>query len=418
VAFVDEIPPRLAGGLCAQSAHAFLPCLSPNLTSSSHPPCPALPPPGHWDLFCSVVDNFGDIGVCWRLARQLAAEHGFAVRLWVDDLRAAERLEPSLDTGKASQWVDGVEIRRWDAHFPVVEPGQVVVAAFACRLPEVFVEAMARRLPRPVWINLEYLSAEGWVADCHALPSPHPRLPLVEHFFFPGFDGRTGGVLREADYAARRAAFSATGFRSSLGLPVRAPGEVCVSLFSYENAGLAGLLDCWSRAPHTVTCLVPDGRVVASLAGALGVERLEVGDRLRRGALSVQVLPFVEQRRYDELLWACDLNFVRGEDSFVRAQWAAKPFVWHIYPQDDDAHMLKLEAFLGRFGAGLDARSGCALSDFWYAWNREQGVAEAWPAFEAALPALSGHAGRWAAHLETVGELASRLVQFCKLKIE
>lgn len=78
-----------------------------------------------------------------------------------------------------------MELRRWDASFPAVEPGHVVLAAFACRLPEVFIEAMARRSPRPVWINLEYLSAEAWVADCHALPSPsHPRLPLVEHFFF------------------------------------------------------------------------------------------------------------------------------------------------------------------------------------------------------------------------------------------
>ena len=365
-----------------------------------------------------MVDNFGDIGVCWRLARQLAAEHAISVRLWVDDLRSAERLVPALDAGQASQRVDGVEIRRWEAPFLALEPGQVVVAAFACRLPEVFVEAMARRQPRPVWINLEYLSAEGWVADCHALPSPHPRLPLVEHFFFPGFDGRTGGVLREADYAVRRAAFSEEGFRASVGLPARTPGELCVSLFSYENAGLADLLDCWSRAEHPVTCLVPEGRALASLAPAFGAGRLEVGRRLGRGSLSVQVLPFVEQRRYDELLWACDLNFVRGEDSFVRAQWAARPFVWHIYPQDEDAHVVKLDAFLERFGAGLDGGPRRALADFWHAWNRGQGAAEAWPAFEAALPALAEHGERWVERLEAAGELASKLVQFCELKIE
>ncbi|MBY0444112.1 MAG: elongation factor P maturation arginine rhamnosyltransferase EarP, partial [Burkholderiales bacterium] len=37
-----------------------------------------------WDIFCRVIDNYGDIGVCWRLARQLSFEHGFAVRLMVD----------------------------------------------------------------------------------------------------------------------------------------------------------------------------------------------------------------------------------------------------------------------------------------------------------------------------------------------
>ena len=26
-----------------------------------------------WDIFCQVIDNHGDVGVCWRLARELAA---------------------------------------------------------------------------------------------------------------------------------------------------------------------------------------------------------------------------------------------------------------------------------------------------------------------------------------------------------
>ena len=26
----------------------------------------------HWDMFCRVIDNYGDIGVCWRLAADLA----------------------------------------------------------------------------------------------------------------------------------------------------------------------------------------------------------------------------------------------------------------------------------------------------------------------------------------------------------
>ena len=50
-----------------------------------------------WDVFCAVVDNYGDIGVCWRLSRQLAAEHGIAVRLWVDDLKPFARLCPAVD---------------------------------------------------------------------------------------------------------------------------------------------------------------------------------------------------------------------------------------------------------------------------------------------------------------------------------
>lgn len=155
-------------------------------------PC-STPVSGRWDSVPrSVVDNFGDIGVCWRLARQLAAEHGISVRLWVNDLHSAARLVPSLDTGRASQWDDGVELRRWDASFPAVEPGHVVLAAFACRLPEVFIEAMARH--RQTGVDKSRIPPwrrSGFVTATRCLP--HPRLPLVERASFSGLrvaDGR------------------------------------------------------------------------------------------------------------------------------------------------------------------------------------------------------------------------------------
>ena len=285
------------------------------------------------------MDNFGDIGVCWRLARQLAAEHAIAVRLWVDDLKSTHRLIPSLNPAVDCQHIDGVEIRLWSDPMPELEPGEVVIAAFACALPESFLAAMARHRPKPLWINLEYLSAEDWVSGCHRLPSPHPRLPLIQHFFFPGLDAGTGGLIREADYAVRRAAFVAENFWEALDLVSPEPGELRISLFSYENAGLPELLKAWAGSPAPVTCLVPEGRVLPGLAAEFGVSGLRAGDRLIRNSLTVRVLPFVEQARYDELLWACNLNFVRGEDSFVRAQWAEQPFVWHIYAQQEDAHL-------------------------------------------------------------------------------
>ncbi|MDB5942884.1 MAG: hypothetical protein JWQ13_2450, partial [Ramlibacter sp.] len=62
-------------------------------------------------------------------------------------------------------------------------------------------------------------------------------------------------------------------------------------------------------------------------------------------------------------LWSCDFNFVRGEDSQVRALWAGRPFAWQIYPQHDDAHHAKLHAFL----AWLDAPA--SLRRFHDGWN-------------------------------------------------
>ena len=157
-----------------------------------------------WEIFCQVVDNFGDIGVCWRLATDLARRGGGAVRLWVVEWEALRRICPAATAvdERAGGSVQGVELRRWTSAFVPLVPGEIVVEAFACELPTAQLEAMAALRQAPLWINLEYLSAEAWVAGCHGMASPHPRLPLVKHFFFPGFDAGTGGLPREADLLA------------------------------------------------------------------------------------------------------------------------------------------------------------------------------------------------------------------------
>ena len=134
------------------------------------------------------------------------------------------------------------------------------------------------------------------------------------------------------------------------------------------------------------------------------------------GQLRVRVVPFLRQDQYDRLLWACDLNFVRGEDSWVRAQWAGRPFVWHIYPQADDAHRVKLEEFLRRYEIGLDTKAAEAVNRFWLGFDGDQhdAAALAWPTFRAALPALSAHGIEWVGRLRKLPELASELVEFCR----
>ncbi|MBN8442185.1 MAG: elongation factor P maturation arginine rhamnosyltransferase EarP [Thauera sp.] len=380
----------------------------------------SIPLTSQWEIFCQVVDNFGDIGVCWRLARDLAASHRLRVRLWVDDWPSFARLCPPAAAADPAEGFAhlGVEARLWCKPFPHVEPADVVIEAFACEIPESHLQAMAARAVKPVWINLEYLSAEDWVGGCHRMASPHPRLPLVKHFYFPGFDATTGGLLREAGLLAERDAFRHGGraqwlaARGGDALPADA---LLVSLFAYEQPDLPALLRAWERGPRPVVALVPEGRVLGDVARALGRLDLTAGDRIETGRLSVVVLPFSDQPGYDRLLWACDLNFVRGEDSFVRAQWAATPFVWQIYPQHDQdgAHRDKLEAFLARYTAVLEPRAAQALRDFWLAWNEEAGLAEYWPAFAANLPALAEHAVRWCEELTAQPDLATGLTKFC-----
>ena len=369
------------------------------------------------DLFCRVVDNYGDIGVCWRLARQLAAEHGVAVRLVVDDLASFRRICAAVDVAVEAQQLEGVTVRRWHDGMAMTDVADAVIEAFGCALPQPYLAAMAARKTPPVWINLEYLSAEDWVAGCHGLPSPHPQLPLTKYFFFPGFDAGSGGLLAEAGLEQRRAAFASdpqrqAAFLAGLGVqPAR--GDCVISLFCYPTAPVAALLDALRDGASPSLLLVPEG--VASAALAAWARQLPApGSVVRRGSLSLQVIPFLDQPDYDRLLWCCDLNFVRGEDSMVRAQWAQKPFVWQIYAQEEDAHRAKLDAFLERFSEQLPGPVAAACGDCWHAWNGDGDMAARWPAFHAALPGLQAIMPAWSATLRSHGDLAGNLLAFMR----
>ena len=368
-----------------------------------------------WDIFCCVVDNYGDIGVTWRLARQLAAEHGLQVRLWVDELAPFLRLCPQADAQLAVQRIDGVEMRHWPGEFPSVQAADVVIEAFACTLPAKYVEAMLARNDKPLWLNLEYLSAEDWVAGCHGLPSLQPG-GLQKFFFFPGFTEGTGGLLREGDLLARRGAFQADSgarrdFLARLGIPLTDATRL-VSLFAYENPALAGWLDALAAERQSTLLLVPRGRIEGDLRRWLGVDEAAPEQDWQRGSLQVQLLPFLSQADYDLLLWSCDFNAIRGEDSFVRAQWAGRPLLWHIYQQEEGAHWDKLEAFLDLYCAGLTVAQGEAVRGLWRAWNGAGDMRQAWPAWQAQAEALQEQAVHWCQQQASRPDLASALVQF------
>ena len=376
-----------------------------------------------WDIFCSVVDHFGDIGVCWRLARQLSSELKQSVRLWVDDLASFSCLCAEVDAARASQCIDGVKVRHWSTPFPKVEPADIVIEGFGARPPEVYVDAMAARQPHPAWVNLEYLSAESWVEAHHRLPSPHPRLPLVKHFFFPGFTSATGGLLIERDLARVRDAFQSdpaavAAFWRFLGVVSDDAQALRISLFCYDNAALPALVEQWSTASTPVICVVPAGEALAQLTRITG-RAIAVGAGITSGRLSIQAIPFIELDQYDRLLWACDFNFVRGEDSFVRAQLAARPLVWHAYRQQEGAHLRKTSAFIERYSSALDADARFAYAAFSEAWNGESAAAGLnWAAVRSHRQALAAHARDWAGQLTAGGNLAIKLAEFCEDRLK
>lgn len=310
-----------------------------------------------FDIFCRVVDNYGDIGVCWRLARQLARHpQAGQVRLWVDDLASFARIEPQVDVHAARQQAEGVTLLHWSDPAPLETPLDVVIEAFACDPPPSFVAGMHGSL----WINLEYLSAEDWVEDFHGLPSLQAN-GLNKNVFFPGFTESTGGLLREPDLLSSQAQWHSRPelrwqMLQDMGMPgklielLRAGGRQAF-VFCYGNAPAKALAQAFQHTDKPTVAIVPQN-VLPALAS------------WQSDTFKVFECPFVDQRGFDQLLWSSDLNFVRGEDSVLRAIWAGKPFLWHIYQQADNAHLNKLDAWLAR------TEHADAVRQLMLAWNQ------------------------------------------------
>lgn len=344
-----------------------------------------------WAIFCRVIDNFGDAGVCWRLATDLY-HRGEQATLYIDRPDVLNQLldrvsvNPNLNV---LSWPDDSEV------FTSADIADVVIEAFACNPPTAYVSAMAERVTTgrpPIWINLEYLSAEDWVEKYHLLPSPHPRYPLIKHFYFPGFTPESGGLLREP----------------GLAIPQHTPATkhqpLRLFLFGYQQPALQS----WVSALHDT---------VLSVAPCVLADQLTEPSFKLANDVTVEMLPFVAQSAFDAVLAGHDILFVRGEDSFVRAQWAGKPVVWQIYPQNDGAHLHKLRAFYDRYldpEILTEAQRAC-LMRFLMAWNGNGNPADCaaiWEEIRNMLPALQKNALRWRESLLKQPDLVTQLRSF------
>lgn len=311
-----------------------------------------------WDVYARVVDNYGDVGFAWRLARGLAAR-GEAVRLVVDDPSALAWMAP--DRGLEPR------VETW----PGTAEGSVDVAVetFGCGFPP---EASAR-----LWIDVEHLTAERYAARSHGLPSPGRERTVW--FWFPGFDPDTGGVIG--------------GFR---GAAPSVGAARTVSVFCYADARLADLVDALADRP-TRFLLLPGPAT----------------DIARHGAARAELLPWQSQDGYDRLLAACDLNLVRGEDSLVRAIHAGRPFLWQAYPQADGAHHAKVRALVERLCRGAPASLHDDLQRLHAWWNGFADAPSRWPPADAWTRAVE----RLRDDVGEPPDLVERLVAFAGVRL-
>lgn len=327
-----------------------------------------------WDIFCHIVDNFGDIGICWRLSQQLANEHHLQIRLFIDDLVIASKIIQGLRHDQNSQIINNIEICSWsdfdiETHTDIVLENtvlanavlpDVVLETFSCELPSVYIQKICAQ--QTIWINLEYLSAEAWVSDFHTKPSRHPALLITKYFFFPGLRLDTGGLIREADLITKRDAFlNSIALQDEFWLNLQTSkadpkktvinnnthtNSIKISLFCYLQAPINNLLLALAESDQAIDLYLPIDDNLIAFNDVLTDFKFIINENAIYGNLTIHVIPFLSQADYDRLLWACDLNFVRGEDSWIRAIWAGKPFIWQPYIQSDDTHIKKITAFL------------------------------------------------------------------------
>ena len=374
----------------------------------------------HWDIFCKIVDNYGDIGICWRLAQQLAQEYAINVRLFVDDTNVAQKIIPNLEISKPQQVINKVQIVTWAS----IEANQIasnevdaVLETFGCELPAQYLQHLSSKT---VWINLEYLSAEDWVSEFHAKPSRHPTLPLTKHYFFPGFFEDTGGLIREKDLIQQRDAFLASQdmqksfWQRIIGRDINAQ-DIKLSLFCYPQAQIKKLIDDLQATNQGISIFIPFNSTIREFNNIFADLKPNIGEVYHHNNITFYIVPFLSQDDYDYLLWACNLNFVRGEDSWIRAIWAGKPFIWQPYIQADNVHLNKLNAFLNFYNQHATEETKALIKQANLSWS---GYCETntphnvWSQLIDQLPSIAQHSKLLAASLVNQPDLATKLVIF------
>ncbi len=331
------------------------------------------------DIFCRVVDNYGDAGIAWRLAYSLSYTYGFDVRLFIDNITPLEQLAPDyLKTG--------IKVCSYNlAEKTGLVVADLIIECLGAAIPDTYVQAIVERTrtdehTKPIWIRYEYLTAENWAADIHGKSSLHPQYPELKRFFFaPGFKDGTGGLLFPP--------------QPSHPTPMVRGVQTCL-LFTYPHPALKEVHEVLSALGTAVD--LPPGP--AAIAAGL-----------------TPTVPFRPQSEIDQAWMHYDYVFVRGEDSLTQAVAAGIPAIWHIYPQDDHVHFIKLNAFLGWYLDGPDPTPAAATRALYGAWNTPNTpVVDALTTWLRHLPALTAQAQVKAAEVRARGSACKNLVDFVR----
>ena len=281
------------------------------------------------DIFCQVIDNYGDVGVAYRLAREFKRVYpNKKLRFVINQIEELNLIRKSED----------IEIILYKDISKIENSADLIIESFGCEIPKEYMDKALKK--SKLIINLEYFSAEKWVDDFH-LQESFLEGNLKKYFFIPGLSEKSGGILLDNEFLQRKKKVEANKEYYLEKFGIKEKYDLMGSIFSYEK-NFDSLIEELKKLDKKIILLILSEKTQKNF-----IKYFDNGNNYDK--IKFVKLPFFSYDKYEELLALCDFNLVRGEDSFVRALLLGKPFLWHIYPQDENTHIKKLESFLEKY---------------------------------------------------------------------
>lgn len=312
-------------------------------------------------VLCKVVDNFGDIGVVWRLCKQIKANYPETkLNLIVDDFVAFNKICSSVNVDYKFQNVDAIDIYDWK-NFEFCyetftnndgEKLSLILECFQCGRPDWMEKILFEdKLQRTVQvIMIDYLTAEDYAESFHCLQSLTRSGKVKKVNFMPGFTDKTGGLIIDELWKKE---------------PSRNPNG-SVLIFTYERnwKPLVNGINNWAKTKDIFPeILIAPGRGFDSMKNAWS----DIGEKSLN--CCVKELSFMNQNQWDLMMKDCSILIIRGEESMSRACLSGIPFVWHAYPQSDEYQLVKVNALLNRMERHFKYEDFEIVKKLWIAIN-------------------------------------------------
>ena len=281
------------------------------------------------DIFCQVIDNYGDVGVAYRLAREFKRVYpNKKLRFVINQIEELNLIRKS----------ENIEVILYKDISKIENSADLIIESFGCEIPKEYMDKALKN--SKLIINLEYFSAEKWVDDFH-LQESFLGGNLKKYFFIPGLSEKSGGILLDNEFLERKKKVEANKEYYLEKFGIKEKYDLIGSVFSYEK-NFGSLIEELKKLGKKIILLMLSEKTQKNF-----IKYFDNGNNYDK--IKFVKLPFFTYDKYEELLALCDFNLVRGEDSFVRALLLGKPFLWHIYPQDENTHIKKLESFLEKY---------------------------------------------------------------------